>query len=140
MSKSKSNKCQRMTLQRRIIQEILHNTTSHPTAENIYLEARKKLSYISLGTVYRNLKVLLQDNKIQELNYGKGVSHFDGNYFPHYHFVCQACGRVYDIDITMQQGLLESAKAAAMGEITSHRLEFYGICNACLMEKQAQAN
>jgi len=48
----------RNTQQRKIIYEILKNTDIHPTADWIYSEVRKLIPNISLGTVYRNLKVL----------------------------------------------------------------------------------
>ncbi|MDD2569196.1 MAG: transcriptional repressor [Clostridia bacterium] len=125
-------KCKRMTKQRRVIKEILCSTKSHPTAEAIYVEARKRLPDISLGTVYRNLQVLLDENAIIELNYGKGFSRFDGNTIPHYHFVCQDCGRVYDVDAPVCEEILKMANTKIPGQVTLHRLEFYGRCHNCL--------
>ncbi|HHV75717.1 MAG TPA: transcriptional repressor, partial [Thermoanaerobacterium sp.] len=40
-----------MTKQKKTILEILRSTTSHPTADWIYAQARKVLPDISLGTV-----------------------------------------------------------------------------------------
>ena len=36
--------------------------------------------------------------EIMELNYGSAYSRFDGNPENHYHFVCENCGRVFDLD------------------------------------------
>ena len=44
--------------QREIILEYLRSVKTHPTAETIYEEVRKKDKKISLGTVYRNLDKL----------------------------------------------------------------------------------
>ncbi|HHT62823.1 MAG TPA: transcriptional repressor, partial [Clostridia bacterium] len=59
-----------MTKQRKTILEILRNTTCHPTADWIYEQARKVIPEISLGTIYRNLQILTQEEEIQELKYG----------------------------------------------------------------------
>ena len=73
----------------------------------------------------------LVEGKIQELNYGKAQSHFDGNADPHYHFVCEKCGRILDIPLE-GKGLSQDLLAAVPGKVTGHRLECYGICENCL--------
>ena len=121
----------RMTKQKRVIQEVLCSTRSHPTADWIFEEARKQIPDISLGTVYRNLQVLLEEGKIQELNYGKDQSRFDGDPEHHYHFVCTCCGQVMDFmpdAPPLPQELLDSAP----GRVDSYRLECYGLCQGCL--------
>ena len=125
------NRQKRMTRQKRVIYDILCSTDTHPTADWIYQEARKQIPDISLGTVYRNLQVLLSDGKILELNYGKGQSRFDGNPEPHYHFVCEKCGRVLDFSMDAPPVPAE-VLAAAPGKVLVHRLECYGICKDCL--------
>ncbi len=126
-----ATKRKRMTKQKQAVYDTLCSTNTHPTAEWIYEECRKKLPNIGLGTVYRNLQVLLSEGKIQELNYGKAQSHFDGNADPHYHFVCEKCGRILDIPLE-GKGLSQDLLAAVPGKVTGHRLECYGICENCL--------
>ena len=128
-------KRKRMTKQKRVIMDILRNTKSHPTAEWIYQEARKVMPNISLGTVYRNLQVLRENGLISELRYGKSFSRFDGNPELHYHFVCEKCHCVSDVEDAFTQmiaeKIAESANKYQKGLISSYRLEFYGICKNC---------
>jgi len=124
-------KQKRMTRQKRVVYDVLCSTTSHPTADWIYAESRKQIPDISLGTIYRNLQVLLDEGKIQELNYGKGQSRFDGNPAPHYHFVCECCGRILDFSDNAAQ-VDAAVLASAPGMVKTHRLECYGICKDCL--------
>lgn len=125
----------RMTKQKRVIQEILCTTRSHPTADWIFEEARKQIPDISLGTVYRNLQVLLEEGQIQELSYGKAQSRYDGNPNPHYHFVCSCCGRV--LDFASDAPELDAALfSAAPGRVDSYRLECYGLCQDCLKRNE----
>jgi len=124
-------KRKRMTRQKQVVYDVLCSTKSHPTAEWIYSEARKQIPNIGLGTIYRNLQVLLEEGKIRELNYGKSQSRFDGDPSPHYHFVCEKCGRVMDFDSDVMP-VPEEVLMHAPGQVKYHRLECYGICEECL--------
>ena len=57
---------------------------------------RRHIPNISLGTVYRNLQKLVAEGKLQVLTLGR-TQHFDPLMDSHQHFICQTCGRVYDI-------------------------------------------
>ena len=61
MSSSKAK--HRMTKQRKLILEVLRNTNTHPTADWIYEQVKKEIPNISLGTVYRNLRLLSEMGK-----------------------------------------------------------------------------
>ncbi|MGF7185108.1 Fur family ferric uptake transcriptional regulator/Fur family peroxide stress response transcriptional regulator [Desulfitispora alkaliphila] len=122
----------RMTKQKKIILEILRNTTCHPTADWIYEQAKKELPDISLGTVYRNLKLLSEVGEIAELNYGSTYRRFDGNAENHYHFACEECDNVYDIDLPLISKLDHKVEEAIGGKVNYHRIEFYGVCKNCI--------
>ncbi|MDA8213515.1 MAG: transcriptional repressor [Clostridia bacterium] len=124
-------KATRMTKQKRVILDVLKSTKSHPPADWIYMQARKELPNLSLGTVYRNLNILKDMGEILELNYGSTLSRYDGNPQEHYHFVCEKCGAVLDVDIPIQKELDMLAAQALETEIKHHRLEFYGTCRKC---------
>jgi Fur family ferric uptake transcriptional regulator/Fur family peroxide stress response transcriptional regulator len=123
-------KQKRMTKQKRVVYEVLASTKSHPTADWIYQQARREVPDISLGTIYRNLQVLLVEHRICELNYGKGQSRFDANPRPHYHFVCEHCGQVIDFPDGAQP-VQPQLLAQAPGIVHSYRLECYGTCYEC---------
>lgn len=121
----------RMTKQKRVILEVLKSTTSHPTAEWVYEQAKKQIPDISLGTVYRNLNVLRDMGEIRELNYGSSQSRFDGRQLNHYHFVCNNCYKIYDIDILVKKEMDQLVAKETGHNVQHHRLEFYGICKKC---------
>lgn len=122
----------RMTKQRQIILEVLRDTKSHPTADWIYEQVRQTVPRISLGTVYRNLRVLKEMGDIQELNYGSTYSRFDGIAEPHYHFVCKDCGAVLDVDLPLVSGYDSQVAEHIGGQVDFHRMEFYGVCPGCI--------
>ena len=85
--------------QREAIKASLMNRCDHPTADALYASIREEFPNISLGTVYRNLNLLVETGEIRKLSCGSGADHYDGDVSPHYHFVCRECGHVYDMDI-----------------------------------------
>ena len=118
------------SLQRDLIRENLANRYDHPTADMVYYSIRQELPNISLGTVYRNLKFLVEQGDILSLNLGDGREHFDGHIEPHYHFICNQCGDVEDIFIDELQ-ICDKASKHCSGEIMGHSTYFYGLCNKC---------
>ena len=121
----------RETKQREAIFNILRHTDSHPTADLIYDEVRKVVPKISKGTVYRNLKILREDGEISELNLSGTVSRYEGNQENHYHFRCESCGRVYDLNEPINQELDERIAKNTGFKVKYHQLEFRGICKDC---------
>ena len=121
----------RLTPQRQAVLDFLRSVTSHPNAEEIYHAVKKKIPSISFGTVYRTLNILKEAGLIQELAYGKAFSHYDGNPKEHYHIICSKCGRIDDIDLPVLGDLKRRAASITDFSVTSHRLEFYGICPDC---------
>lgn len=118
--------------QRESIKASLMSRRDHPTADALYASIREEFPNISLGTVYRNLNLLVETGEIRKLTCGDGADHFDGNPAPHYHFVCHDCGRIYDMDNCRLDHLDESVRDQAPGIIDSHYVLFYGRCRDCL--------
>jgi len=125
----------RITRQRKVILEGLKNTTSHPTAGEIYDIVRQKLPRVSLGTVYRNLEVLSRDGHIRKLDLDEGHKRFDGTVQPHYHLRCLSCGCVVDINLPPQTEIEEKVNIMNNCVVTGHKLEFSGLCSRCRQEK-----
>ena len=125
--------------QRESIKASLMSRKDHPTADAVYASIREEFPNISLGTVYRNLNLLVELGEAQKLAFGDGKEHFDADTSLHYHFVCRDCGQVYDMELDEMADLNTSVQAAAPGKIDSHSILFYGRCYSC-MEKEETEN
>jgi Fur family peroxide stress response transcriptional regulator len=123
----------RHTRQREAILKLLRGTYSHPTADQIYDRVRKEIPNISKGTVYRNLKVLRETGLVSELNLNDTVSRFEAKQESHYHFRCEQCGRVFDIDEPVDRELDRRVALRTGFSISHHQLEFRGLCRDCRM-------
>ena len=83
-----------MSKQKKLITEILAASYAHPTASQIFEEARKKMPNIALGTVYRNLGVLVDEGTIVRLSVTGLPDRFDLPDDAHWHVICDRCGTV----------------------------------------------
>ncbi|NMA55221.1 MAG: transcriptional repressor [Firmicutes bacterium] len=126
----------RSTRQRRAILNVLRQTKSHPTADWVYEQVKQEIPNISLGTVYRNLKLLRDLGEIMEISFGSAQSHFDGNPNPHYHFHCLDCNRILDVDIPVRHELEQEVRDHHGWEVHRHRVEFYGRCDKCSRQRE----
>lgn len=120
----------RKTRQLELVWHEVANDNSHPTADQIYARVRRQIPNISLGTVYRNLQKLVAEGKLQVLTLGR-TQHFDPLVDQHQHFICETCGRVYDIFVGADEEILPSSLSREGFAVTSHQLAFYGSCKVC---------
>ena len=108
--------------QRASIKDYLMHTTSHPTADTVYLHIKEEFPSISLGTVYRNLNLLADIGEALRIPTPDGGDRFDGRCEPHYHVVCTNCGNVFDLEMddSYIQKINEDANKYFDGIIESH--------------------
>lgn len=121
----------RSTKQREAILQVLRNTRSHPTADQIYDEVRKDFPNISKGTVYRNLEVLEDDGAISVLKINGTQSRYEVKQERHYHFRCEKCERVFDLDEPVLFELDEQVAKNTGFKVKYHQTEFCGFCKDC---------
>jgi len=111
--------------------EWLRETDSHPTATQIHSTLLTEMPSLSLGTVYRNLEVLVADGEIDEVASGSGATRYDGNAEPHHHFHCEECGVIVDIDVAVPRGLVKKL-SGEHGLVSNRvRMSFFGLCSEC---------
>ena len=117
--------------QREAIVTFLKTRKDHPTADVVYQEIRATIPNISLGTVYRNLALLSERGEILRLPCDGKMDHFDADTRPHYHFICNQCGCVKDMDLPYSDDMDQLANQQFDGVITRHSLLFEGLCKDC---------
>ena len=78
--------------QRERIYQYLCASMEHPSAEMIYDALRCEIQGLSLGTVYRNLKLLEGLGKVRRVASYQNSERYDACCGDHAHFVCSQCG------------------------------------------------
>jgi len=107
----------------------------HPSADWIFRQARRRLPRLSLATVYRNLKQLVEEGAIREIHSGGQTARFDSNTGRHYHIRCLGCGRVNDLPISVDETLEREASRSTSYRVLGHQVEIHGLCPLCQAEK-----
>lgn len=126
----------RKSIHRDTILTVVMNTDSHPGADWVYEQVRKEIPNISMGTVYRNLKLLAQAGKIMQLDIAGSPSRFDGNSDNHYHVRCEKCGRLFDLDEPVDHSMEDRVAKKTGFKVSRHYLEFIGLCPDCQEKKE----
>jgi len=123
-------KIRRATVQQQLVLDALKELNIHANAEQVYEYVTQIHPTISKATVYRNLGQMADDGEI--LNIGKisGKTHYDHNTHAHYHFICNKCNHIFDVNIDIPKicgGVLREQGF----EIAGHHLSFHGLCQSC---------
>lgn len=125
------DKTQKHSKQRDYLLTIVKNTKSHPDANWIYAELKKKFPNAGLATVYRNLRQLTEKGELMKIDTGSGIEHYDATTENHYHFVCEKCSAISDVDISVLDWLDGDLSSRLDAEVKRHSLIFYGACSKC---------
>ena len=114
--------------QREDLLSVLKNSKSHPTAEELYNSIKEKIPSVSRGTVYRNLNVLVELQKIRKIKTFDGKDHYDKLNIKHNHFICLKCNKIFDIHETSN---IEYKNIPNDFEIVNYDITYSGYCNEC---------
>ena len=89
----------RSTRQRELIYGILMERRNHPTAEEVYAQAKEQLPGISLATVYNGLDALVACDLVKQVHFERASTRFCPNLQEHAHFQCEQTGEVFDVPL-----------------------------------------
>jgi Fur family ferric uptake transcriptional regulator len=120
----------RQTKQRRLIYDAVCAAKSHPTAEAVYDRVRRAMPGVSLGTVYRNLQLLVADGRLRSWTRGR-ATRYDADLTPHDHFLCESCGLLLDLDRAGGPLAAERRLEARGFEVRGRILDLIGLCRNC---------
>ncbi len=120
----------KITRQREVIFEILKKNRNHPTALEIFDQAKKVLPDISLSTVYRTLKDMVVHGEVLEIKFeGESKARYDLNRGDdHAHFKCRMCGKVYDVSLMLPLDLVGF-------KVERVDVYIYGLCPDCAQKE-----
>jgi Fur family peroxide stress response transcriptional regulator len=120
----------RFTAQREHVYQVLLEKKNHPTAEDVFIRAKKGMPEISMATVYNCLDVLVNCGLVRQVNHDREATRFCSNMQPHHHFYCDACGGAHDIDRVDETS--EPPVAMPRGfKPTRYEVTIRGLCPEC---------
>ncbi len=89
----------RLTPQRQQVYDVLRHKRDHPTAEEVFIRAKRQMPEISHATVYNCLDALVKCGLARQVTVDRGATRFCPNMHEHGHFHCRRCGTVFDVDL-----------------------------------------
>ncbi len=89
-----------------------------------------------MGTVYRNLGILAEQGLITRIDFGSTFDRFDAHTEDHYHFVCERCGAIIDLELAVDNSLNEQVNRTSTHRAQRHDIQFHGTCVACSSRKK----
>ncbi|MEO8163276.1 MAG: Fur family transcriptional regulator [Ilumatobacteraceae bacterium] len=119
----------KLTPQRRLMFQLIHDNDKHPTAEALYAIASANMPGISLRTVYQTLNELAEMGELQLIDVGIGATRFDPNIDDHHHAVCHICGEIRDVYV--DGAALLKPTGAEEFSVTDVGVLFHGTCKKC---------
>ena len=128
------------TRQRNLLYLILEKSGQPMTAEQLFFEVRKTDEGVSLSTIYRILDVFLDKGLVlkSEIS-GEGKAVFELDHMEHkHHLICLSCRKITPVTNCPLEQFEESLEKKTRYTITSHKLEIYGYCPACINKKNSQ--
>lgn len=121
----------RYSHQREMIYQYLLSSTGHPSAEMIYSDLKTQIQDLSLGTVYRNLKLLEELGKVRRVASFQGSERYDACCGDHVHFLCQRCGCVRDVKSADSEAIRAAVSLGDGYRLSKLDLTVTGICPSC---------
>ena len=121
----------RLTKQRRSVLRVIRGSDKHLTANEVFEDARRLLPSISFATVYNSLRYLKNEGLIGEIQFGKDAKLYDRKLTRHDHAICNSCGILVDLELSLPDDLLEEASKHSKFKEASIELTLRGLCPEC---------
>ena len=122
----------RLTPQRMLVSEALHNANNHISAEEIFEQLHARYPYSNISTVYRTLELMKRLNLVTETDFGEGrVRYHVAEKGHHHHLVCRTCGKTIDLNESMLNPLKSTLLRDYDFEADLRHLAIPGECDDC---------
>ncbi|ATD54581.1 Fur family transcriptional regulator [Clostridium chauvoei] len=110
---------------------ILENSESGLTADDLYEECKKQGKNLNLSTIYRSLELFEEKNVIKKTVLTDGPAVYSMKKESHEHILkCNICHKSVRVPCPIEQ-IEEIIKKQVGFSLTEHKLEMKGICDKC---------
>jgi len=123
----------KVTREREEVLRAFLSADRHVTAEDLHDQIRKRGGAIGLATVYRTLHLFCACGLAEERQFGDGKTRYEltFNVKHHDHLICTRCHTIFEFENAEIELLQERVAAKHRFTVYRHKLEMYGLCQAC---------
>ncbi len=121
------------TRQRDVIVETFLKLPGHWSVEDVWSRVRQADARISVATVYRTMKLLVESGLAHSRNFGDGQTRYEAaqGRDHHDHLICTNCGSIIEFEDDRIESLQDAVARKHGFKVQSHKLELYGLCKNC---------
>jgi len=123
----------RFTTQRRHVYDVLLTKRDHPTAEVVFMRAKKEMADISMATVYNCLDALVKCGLVRQVNVDRGATRYCPNMQEHCHFYCDDCGKIFDVNLSAETHKTEPRFPKGF-KVLHYDISVRGYCPDCAVK------
>lgn len=128
----------RLTPQRMMIIEVLHNVNHHVSAEEIFAKLKSRYPYANISTVYRTLELMKKLGLLTEIDIGDGCIRYHllekGH---HHHLICNNCGKIFNLPESLFLELQSRIKRDYKFNANLRHMAIFGVCSDCQSSKKS---
>ncbi len=129
-----------VTVQRRLLLELLHDAKGHVNAKELYRRASARDKSISQATVYRSLNLFKELGLIDERSLGRVRCYYEIKQSQeHQHLICRGCGKVIEFQSPLIGQLIEMVQREHGFKVDKAELYLEGCCPECNEKENAQS-
>jgi len=121
----------KLTPQRRLIVDIIHDTGAHLSAEDIIATVQKKMPGVNKSTIYRTLDVLERAGCVFKSESGDHFIFHHAEEGHHHHLVCLKCGKTIECVEGLFQPIEKSLAEKYSFRVSFKHVVINGLCGEC---------
>ncbi|OGN99196.1 MAG: transcriptional repressor [Chloroflexi bacterium RBG_13_51_52] len=121
----------KLTPQRMLIVDIIHEARGHLTAEEIIRHVQAKMPGVNKSTIYRTLDLLENYGCVYKSETGEGFIYHHSEEGHHHHLVCSKCGRTIKCDEDLFTPLKDLLEEKYNFNADFKHIVMSGLCEKC---------
>ena len=127
-----STKKIRITDARIAVFKALKNAQKPLDIVSIIKHLKRRDIHADRTTVFRIMNLFVEKELVHRLEFAEGKFRYEiANLAHHFHVVCTNCGEICDLEDCDVEEVEQKAAKKLSYVITSHRLDFFGLCPTC---------
>jgi len=125
----------RLSHPRLLIYQVLSDTKTPLSPQELYQILLKKQKRIGLTSIYRSLDLFESMGMVFKIINGSSMKYklceIEDH---HHHIICKACGSVVELNFCDISDWSKKVTESTGYQVIDHQLNFYGFCKACKKE------
>jgi len=121
----------KLTPQRRLIVDAIHEANIHLTAEEIIAHVQAKMPEVHKSTIYRTLDLLEKTGCVFKSELDAQAIYHHAEEGHHHHLVCSKCGRIIECDEDLFKSVENTLQRQYGFHVDFKHLVMSGLCKEC---------